>query len=156
MEERQKVEELLNDYGFSRSQVASAVGLSYSQLSSWLKDSFEPEIGTLESSKKFYDMVSSLYFMNVAANNLYTKPNMTSWFESPIDLGEGYNITPWTIYDNNDHATAYVHFGQIIVHQLAHQDFTHVIDLALPGWRETKSDWKAVVMDDGNVSLQLR
>lgn len=150
----QHLKELINEYGFAKRQLADAFGVSFKEFNTWFEankvDKAFNEIDT------FYDLVHRFYLMNVATTPHYKKEHVASWLETPFNLGDGYSITPWDIYHNNDITTTYSFYAQIIIHQITSQPYDHLIAKVLPGWRESKSNWEVFTASDGVQSIRQR
>ncbi len=154
IDELEQVRILIDKYCFTKIRVASALGVPLSELNSWLNLQVAVNDKAKSIISEFYKMISSFYMMSYVTDNSYKHEQTSSWFDTPFNLGDGYNITPWDIYDNHDFHQAYSFFGQIMIRQQVGISFTDIIDKALPGWETIKDSWYVSTALDGSKSIQ--
>lgn len=151
--------ELLQEYGFASKDLAQVLGLNVPTFKTFSKGEQPlPEI-TAQQLDKFYHMVNRLYIIRVTTTvppRRIPKTVVASWFDAPFELGDGYRITPWDVFRNNDLDSAEKYFALILVNQIVGQPINEVLNDALPGWEESRSDWEVFTNVDGKPSIRLR
>lgn len=129
--------ETLADEGFSWRHIAQMIGVSVPAVRKWRN-------GSKVSPDSHLELAATTALTHIISTQ-YIVPDVASWFEIPII--KGIPITPIDLYSSN---------RPDLVFRLAtqHSDPEEIMTRFNPQWREEyKSDFKAVIANDGSYSI---
>ncbi|MCH6472525.1 helix-turn-helix domain-containing protein [Sinomonas terrae] len=135
---------LLDELAFSRgmgwTDIASAAGVSVSAVRKWRKGG----TATGDSRERLARIAALLDLLEEKG---VAEP--AQWMEMSLPLPPGYHIRPIDLYIKG-HPDALLE----LVEQ--RQDAEQVLDTAMPGWREERSDFEVFLDVEGQRSLRRR
>jgi transcriptional regulator with XRE-family HTH domain len=134
------LEELAFSRGMSWADIAAAAQVSVSAIRKWRNGG----AATAENRQRLARIAS---FLDILEDRGVADP--AQWMEMALPLGPGYYIRPIDVFVEG-HAEALIEMVE------QRSEVATIIDAAVPGWRDQKSDAEVFVDTDGQRSLRLR
>lgn len=132
--------ELTASRGMSWSDVAAAAGVSVSAIRKWRN-------GSAASAENRNSLGRIAALLDVLEESAVAEP--AQWMEMKLPLPSGYTIRPIDLYVTG-HAEALIDIAE------QRQDAESVLDQAMPGWRDHRSDYEVVVDAEGERIIRPR
>lgn len=134
------LDELAFTRGMSWADIAAAAQVSVSAIRKWRKGG----AATADNRQRLARIAS---FLDLLEKKGVADP--AQWMEMSLPLGPGYYIRPIDLFGVG-HAEALIE----LVEQRS--ETTTILDAAMPGWREQRSNVEVFVDTDGQRSLRMR
>ncbi|WP_294178802.1 helix-turn-helix domain-containing protein [uncultured Schumannella sp.] len=132
--------ELTSSRGMSWSDVAAAAGVSVSAIRKWRN-------GGAASAENRNSLGRIAALLDVLETSAVADP--AQWMEMKLPLPSGYTIRPIDLYVTG-HAEALIDIAE------QRQDAESVLDQAMPGWRDHRSNYEVVVDAAGERIIRPR
>lgn len=132
--------ELTSSRGMSWSDVAAAAGVSVSAIRKWRN-------GGAASADNRNSLGRIAALLDVLEESAVADP--AQWMEMKLPLPIGYTIRPIDLYVTGN-AEALIDIAE------QRQDAESVLDHAMPGWRDRRSDYEVVVDAEGERVIRPR
>lgn len=132
--------ELTAKRGMSWSDVAAAAGVSVSAVRKWRNGG-----AATADNRASLGRIAAL--LDVLEENAVADP--AQWMEMKLPLPAGYYIRPLDLYAAGN-AEALIEIAE------QRTDAAQVLDRAVPGWREQRSDYEVVVDAEGERVIRAR